>query len=62
MKTFSLFSGVIVYYIYDCWPITRYGPTSNTCPGNIQPNYLVLSPIILGVFAGTVFTWRSVRH
>jgi len=57
-----LLAAVAVYFLYGCWPVTRYGPTSNTCLANIQPQYLVLSPVILGVLAGTVLTWRATRN
>ncbi len=56
-----LVAGVIVYFMYDCWPITRYQPGSNACLANIQPGYLVFTPIVLGMIIGIIFTWRAMR-
>jgi len=56
-----LLAGAIVYFNFDCWPVTRYLPVSNACLANIQPDYLVFAPIVLGGIAGTLLTWLAVR-
>lgn len=51
-----LIAGVIVYALYDCWPVTRYLPGSNACLANIKPDYLVFAPIMAGLIIGTLLT------
>jgi len=53
-----LIAGVIVYTLYGCWPLTRYG---NNCLTNIQPSYLVFAPMAIGIIIGIVLTIKAVR-
>ena len=57
-----LLAGVIVYFLYDCWPVTRYQPGSSACLAKIQPGYLVFAPMVLGVILGVILTWRAVGN
>ena len=51
-----LIAGLLVYLIYDCWPIGRSLTGENACLSKIQPDILHFLPMILGILIGTVLT------
>ncbi len=55
-----LLGGVIVYFIYDCWPVTRI-QFGGLCLSKIQPGFLQFLPLVIGVVAGSVMTVKLLK-
>lgn len=53
-----ILAGVIVFAMNDCWPLTRYPVLDNICLAKLEPSYLKFIPILLGLFFGTVLTFK----
>ncbi len=53
-----LLSSIIVYLIYDCWPLTKYQVLDNICLIKLEPNYLKFIPILFGIIFGTILTFK----
>jgi hypothetical protein len=51
-----LIGAVLIYLIYDCWPIARQQLGNGICLSKIQPPILQFLPIIAGIALGTVLT------
>jgi len=50
-----LVGGIIVYFIYNCWPIARV-QMGGVCISKIQPEYLQFLPFVIGIIVGTLLT------
>jgi len=45
-----------IYFIYDCWPLSRYQFNDGICLEKIQPQYIKFIPIVLGILIDSIFT------
>ena len=53
-----LIASVIIYFIYDCCPLSRYQFNGGICLENIQPSYIKFTPLVLGVLLGSFLAFR----
>ena len=51
-----LVSAVVVFFVYDCWPIERYPTGEGLCLSRVKPPSLVFVPMIIGVLMGSLLT------
>ena len=56
----ALLGGVIIYFIYDCWPVTRI-QFGGSCLSKIQPGFLQFLPLVTGVVAGSMATVKLLK-
>ena len=54
-----LVASIFIYFIYDCWPLSRYQFNGGICLEKIQPHYVKFVPLVLGVLLGSFFAFKS---
>jgi len=54
-----LVASIIIYFVYDCWPLSRYQFNGGICLEKIQPHYIKFIPIIFGIISGSILAFKS---
>ena len=53
---FIVAANLFLYFIYDCWPLSRFEPGSVNCISENLPSWTYLLPAIIGSITGTYLT------
>lgn len=57
-----LLGGVVVYLIFDCWPIGNIFQKAGSCLGKVQPSMLQFLPLVIGIVIGTILTIKNSKQ
>ena len=57
-----LAGGVVVWLIFDCWPIGSIFQKAGSCLNKVQPPALQFLPVVIGVILGTILTIKNTRQ